>query len=90
MTLCGQIVDFMRLHFLHGAQQAGAVGHIAIVQMQPRIFFVGIQVQVVDALGIDQRCASLDAVHFVVSFRAGSARSPWRGETQPDKPRPAR
>jgi hypothetical protein len=51
---------------LDDAHQAGAVGHVAVVQDEAPVLLVRILVQVVDAVGIEQRAAALDAVHLVV------------------------
>ena len=43
----------------------GRVGHVAVMQDQAPVRLVRILVQVVDAIGVEQRRAALDAVHLV-------------------------
>ena len=66
MTLGSEIVDLIRLHGLHDANQAVGVRHVAIVEEEPSFGNVRILIQVIDTIGIEQRSAALDAVNFVV------------------------
>jgi hypothetical protein len=59
-----QVVDLVGLHLLHDAQQAGTVAQVAEVQRKG-VIDVGVLVQVVDTLGVEQRRTALDAVHRV-------------------------
>ena len=65
MALGGQVVDLVRLHLLDDADQAGTVGQVAVVQDELAPGFVGVLVQVVDAVGVEQAGPALDAMHFV-------------------------
>ena len=65
MALGGQVVDLVRLHLLDDADQAGAVGQVPVVQDEPLLGFVRILVEVIDAVGVEQRRTALDAVHLV-------------------------
>ena len=65
MALRRQIVDLLRLHLLHDAHQAGGVGEIPIVQDEPAILFVRILIEMIDAVGVEERSAPLDAMHLV-------------------------
>jgi hypothetical protein len=65
MALRREVVDFVGLHLLDDAHQAGTVGHVAVVQREATIHSMRILVQVIDAVGVEQRCAALDAVHLV-------------------------
>ena len=69
MALRRQVVDFIRLHLLDDVHQAGGIGHVAVVQNERAALFMRILVQVVDAVGIEQRSAALDAVHLVAFFQ---------------------
>ncbi len=62
MALRGEVVDFVRLGLLDDAHQVGGVGEIAVVENEAAVRFVRILVQVVDAVGIEERGAALDAV----------------------------
>ena len=53
MTLCGEIVDFVRLDFLDHAHETGRIGEVTVMQGQGRAGFVKLAVQVIDALGIE-------------------------------------
>jgi hypothetical protein len=63
MRLRGEIVDLVRLGLLHDADEIGGVGHVSIVEIEGRPRFVRVVVQMVDALGIERRGPSLEAVH---------------------------
>ena len=65
VRLRGQVVDLVRLHLLHDVDQRRGVGHVAVVQDEVRRRIVRVFVDVVDARGVEQRGAPLDAVHFV-------------------------
>ena len=68
MTLGGQVVDLVGLNLLHHVNQAGGIRHVAVVKHQAPLFLVGVLIQVVDAVGIQQGSAALDAMHFVPLF----------------------
>ncbi len=53
------------LHLLDDADQVGAVRQVAVVQREALVVHMRILVQVVDAVGVEQAGASLDAVHVV-------------------------
>src|SRR5215475_9402462 len=62
MRLRREIVDLIRLRFLHDADDVGCVGHIAVMQMEGNTLLVRIMNQVVDAFGIEGRRTALDAM----------------------------
>ena len=66
--LGAEVVDLVRLYFLQDAGQVGGVGEIAVVELEARVFNVRIFVDVIDALGVEERGAALDAVHDVALF----------------------
>jgi hypothetical protein len=65
VTLRGEVVDFVGLHLLNDAHQARTVGHVAVVQGEATIGDMRILIQMIDAVGIEQRCPALDSVYFV-------------------------
>jgi hypothetical protein len=65
VALRGEVVDLVGLHLLDDAHQAGAVGHVAVVQDELAVRLVRILVEMVDAVGVEERGAALDAVHLV-------------------------
>jgi hypothetical protein len=65
VALRGEVVDLVGLHLLDDAHQARAVGHVAVVQDEFSVLLVRILVEMVDAVGVEQRGAALDAVHVV-------------------------
>ena len=65
MTLCGEIVDLLRLHLLNDANQVGGVRKVAIVQDHAAVRLVRIAVQMVDPIGVERRGATFDAMHLV-------------------------
>jgi hypothetical protein len=60
-----EVVDFIGLRFLNDADKVGAVGEIAVMQLQAAARLMGILIEVVDSVGIEQRRPALDAVHEV-------------------------
>jgi hypothetical protein len=60
-----EIVNFVGSHSPDNAEQAGGICHITVMQEKPAAGHVRIFVQVVDAFGIQQRAAALDAVDLV-------------------------
>jgi hypothetical protein len=54
VRLRGEIVDLVRLGFLHDADDVGRVGHIAVVKIEGHALLMRIMNQVVDALCIER------------------------------------
>lgn len=65
VRLGSEVVDLVRLHLLDDAHQRGRVGQVTVVQDELAVIDVRVFVQVVDAVGIEERSAALDAVHLV-------------------------
>ncbi len=65
MALGGQVVDFVGLHLLDDADQAGGVGEVAVVQDKAAVFDMRVFIQMIDTIRIKERAAALDAVDFV-------------------------
>ena len=63
MALRRQIVDLVRLSFLHHADQVGGVGHIAEMQPQAWVAFMRVLIEAVDAAGVEGGRTPLDAVN---------------------------
>src|SRR5437588_2658648 len=68
MTLCGEIVNLVRLNLLHDPHEVRRIGQVAVVQRHMHIGFVRVAVEMIDALSIEQRGPALDTVH-LVAFR---------------------
>ena len=64
-----EVVDLVRLHLLDDADQVGGIGQVAVVQHEIAVGDVRVLVQVVDAVGVEQRGAALDAVDHVALFQ---------------------
>ena len=69
-----EVVDLVRLHLLDDADQVGRIGEVAVVQDEALVVDVRVLVEVVDAVGVEERRAALDAVHFVALCRAAARR----------------
>ena len=65
VALRGEVVDFVGLHLLNDADQAAGIGEVAVVQDELAIGLVLILLEVIDAVGVEERRATLDAVDFV-------------------------
>ena len=63
VALRREIVDLVGLRLLHQADQVGRIGHVAVVQEEARLRLMRIDIEVVDAAGVERRRATLDAVH---------------------------
>ena len=63
MRLRREIVNLVRLRFLHDADDIGRVGHIAVMQVEGNALLVRIMNEMVDALGVERRRPALHAVH---------------------------
>ena len=65
MALGDEVVEFVGLHLLEDADQAGGVGQVAVVEDEAPVGGMRILVEMVDAVGVEQRAAALDTVDFV-------------------------
>ena len=62
VALGGEIVDLGRLDLLDDADQVGAVGEVAVVELEADVGLVQVAVEVIDPSGVEGRGAPLDAV----------------------------
>lgn len=65
MGLRTQVVDLVWLRLLNNAGQVAGVGQIPVMQFEPLTALVRILIDVIDALGIKGRGATLDAVDLI-------------------------
>jgi hypothetical protein len=65
MALRGEIVDFIRLDFLHQADEIGAVRQVAVVQKKTLVLGMHALVDGIHALGVEQRRTAFDAVYLI-------------------------
>lgn len=65
MALGAEVIDFIGLRFLHDADQVAGVAEVAIVQLEVGVLDVRVLVDVVNALGVEQRSTALDTVNDV-------------------------
>jgi len=66
MALRGQVVDFVQLNLLDDAHQAAGIRHVAVMQDELAVGLVRVLVQMVDAVGVEQRATALDAMHHII------------------------
>ena len=66
MALRGEIVDFVGLHFLDDADQIRRIRQIAVMQKKIAVCLMRIMVQMIDAIGVDQRGPPLHAMHNII------------------------
>ena len=64
-----QIVDLVWLYLLNQSNQVGAVGQIAIMQEKASVTFVWVLIQMIDAVCIEQRGTSFEAVDLIAFFQ---------------------
>ena len=77
MALRGKVVDLVGLHFLHDPDQVGAVGQVAVMQVETLVIDVRILVDILDPTGVEARAAALHAVDFVALLTWLLAQ-PWK------------
>ena len=65
MTLGGEIIDLVRLYLADDPDQTGGVRQITIVQPERRIRLVRIEVEMINAVCIEERGPSLDAMDLI-------------------------
>jgi len=63
--LGGEVVDLVGLHLLHDVDEREGVGHVAVVQDEMARGQVRVLVDVVNARGVEQGGAALDAVDLI-------------------------
>ena len=64
-----QVIDFVRLRFLNDANQVAGITQVAVVQLKTRIVDVGILVNMINALGIEQAASAFDTMDDVTLFK---------------------
>ena len=62
VALGGEVVDLIRLNLLDHPQQARGIGHVAVVEGEGQAAIVRLAEEVIDAIGVEQGGAPLDAV----------------------------
>ena len=65
MGLRAEVVDLVGVDLAHQGDQPGAVGEVAVVEVEPRVLVVRVAVEVVDPAGVEQRGAPDQAVDLV-------------------------
>ena len=65
MALGREIVDLIGLDLANYPDQAGGVREITVMEAERRIRLVGIKIEMINTVGIEQRGATLDAVDLV-------------------------
>ena len=69
MALRTQVVDFIRLHLLDDAGEAGGVRQVAVVEYEALVVYVGVLIDMIHPLGAEREGAALDAVDFIAPFQ---------------------
>jgi hypothetical protein len=65
VALRAEVVDLVGLHLLHDADEVGRVRQVTVVQDEALVLHMRVFVDVVHALGVEQRRPPLDAVNLV-------------------------
>ena len=83
MALRAQVVDLVRLHFLDDTDQVRAVGEISVVHEEANVLFVGVVIQMVHAIGIEEGRTTFHAVDKVsfVQKKLGQVGAVLTGDT---------
>ncbi|MGY4344955.1 hypothetical protein ACVWXM_001419 [Bradyrhizobium sp. GM7.3] len=61
----GEIIDLVGLHLANDPDQARGVRQIAVVKPEGWIGFVRIKIQMINAIGVEERGPALDAVDLI-------------------------
>ncbi len=69
MTLRGKIINFIRLNFLHHADNVRGVRHIAIYEPEMGVAVMGVLIETIDPAGVERGGAPLDAPNPVALFQ---------------------
>ena len=69
MALGCQVVDLVRLDLLENTDQVGGIGQISIMKDKVSVVHMGVLVQVIDAVGVEQGGPAFDAVDFIAFFQ---------------------
>lgn len=69
MALRTQVVDFIRLHLLDDAGEAGGVRQVAVVEYEALVVYVGVLIDMIHPLGAEREGASFDAADFIALFQ---------------------
>jgi len=64
-----QVVDFVGLHLLDDPCEVHRVGHVAVVEGEITVLDVGVLVDMVDPLGVEEGAAPFQAVHHIPLFQ---------------------
>ena len=65
MTLGRQVVNLIRFYFLHDANEIAGITEVAVMQNKTPLTGVRILIEMVDAVGIEQRGSPFEAVHLI-------------------------
>ena len=63
MALSGEVIDLVGLNILQQTDQVGCVGHIPVMQEEPGLALMRIDINVIDASSVEGRRPPLDAVN---------------------------
>ncbi len=69
MRLRAEVVDLVRLDLADDAGQVGGVREIAVMELEAAVLHVGIFVDVIDPLGVEEGGAAFNAVNFVAFLK---------------------
>jgi GDP-mannose 4,6 dehydratase len=68
VALRREIIDFGRLRFLNQADEIGGISHVAVVHEELRAPLMRVDIEMIDALGIERRQAALHTMEGI-AFR---------------------
>src|SRR5215472_678945 len=68
VALGSEVIYFIGVNCFQNPPQSGTVGEIAIMQGQPRTNEMGVMVEMINTIGVEEASAPDQAVHFV-AFR---------------------
>ena len=72
MRLCGKIVDFRRRHLFHDVDQAGRVGHVAVMEDELSVGRVVAEKEMIDTPGVEAGRAPLNTVDLIPLAEEGT------------------
>jgi hypothetical protein len=69
VALRAEVVDLIRLHFLNGVQETAGVRQIAVMPNESSVAEMRVQVEMIDAIRVEQRTAALYTVDLVAPVK---------------------
>ena len=68
MRLSGKVINLIGLNFTEQSGQVGAITEITVVELETLMLHVGILIDMINTVGIEQRSSTLNTMNLVPFF----------------------